>query len=35
VFAYVADHKQLVAVAAAIATLSVSLSTGVMLGLRR
>ena len=35
VLAYVADHKQLVAVAAAIATLSVSLSTGLMLGLRR
>ncbi len=33
--AYAQDHKQLVAVAAAIATLGVSLSTGVMLSLRR
>jgi membrane-associated phospholipid phosphatase len=32
---YAQDHKQLVAVAAAIATLGVSLSTGVMLSLRR
>jgi hypothetical protein len=32
---YAQDHKQLVAVATAIATLGVSLSTGVMLSLRR
>ncbi len=32
---YAQDHKQLVAVAAAIATLGISLSTGVMLSLRR
>jgi hypothetical protein len=35
VLTYAEAHKQLMAVTAAIATLSVSLSTGVMLSLRR